>query len=188
MATKKTVKAGAKKSKNTRVMSGASAKIAQNTSTPVRMLVPVLLGSEKDMDWAKKITLELEKWEIPSKIDVVSAHKVPEILIEVLEKYNQFRGLLCYITIAGRSNGLSGVTAGSTLHPVIACPPFADKDDMMININSTLQMPSDVPVLTVLDPVNAALCIVRIFALCNPELRKKYEAHLKKVKAGFKVL
>ena len=162
-----------------------SVKTRKETIPAVRMLVPILLGSDKDLGWAQKITQELDKWHIPHKIQVVSAHKVPEILIDLLQKYNQFKGLLCYITIAGRSNGLSGVTAGSTVHPVIACPPFADKDDMFTNINSTLQMPSDVPVLTVLDPANAALCIVRIFALSNPEMQKRYAAHLKEVKASF---
>ncbi|MFA5829112.1 MAG: AIR carboxylase family protein [Candidatus Gracilibacteria bacterium] len=151
------------------------------------MIVPVLLGSEKDKDWASKITKELDKWNIPSKVHVVSAHKVPELLIEVINKYNESKEPVCYVTIAGRSNGLSGVTAGSSIHPVIACPPFADKDDMAVNINSTLQMPSEVPVLTVLDPVNAALAIVRIFALSDADLRTKYEEHVKKVKAGFKV-
>lgn len=152
-----------------------------------KMLVPVLLGSDKDKDWAAKITSELDKWNIPHKVQTVSAHKVPELLLELIQKYNQFDGQLCYVTVAGRSNGLSGVTAGSSLHPVIACPPFSDKDDMMVNLHSTLQMPSDVPVLTVLDPVNAALCIVRIFAMNNPLLRKKYLEHLKKVKTGFKI-
>lgn len=151
------------------------------------MIVPVLLGSEKDQEWALKITKELDKWNIPSKVHVVSAHKVPELLLEVINKYNESKEPVCYVTIAGRSNGLSGVTAGSSIHPVIACPPFADKDDMAVNINSTLQMPSEVPVLTVLDPVNAALAIVRIFALSDADLRKKYEEHVKKVKAGFKV-
>lgn len=151
------------------------------------MLVPLLLGSDKDKEWAKKITDELDKWKIPHKVHVLSAHKVPELLIDLLKTYNGFDGRLCYVTIAGRSNGLSGVTAGSTLHPVIACPPFADKDDMMVNLHSTMQMPSDVPVLTVLDPVNCALAIVRIFALSDADLMKLYEQHLRKVKAGFKI-
>lgn len=150
-----------------------------------RMLVPILLGSDKDQSWADKIIKELDVWGIPHHCQVVSAHKVPEILSALVQKYNQFQGQICYVTIAGRSNGLSGVTAGSSVHPVVACPPFADKDDMMVNLNSTLQMPSDVPVLTVLDPVNAVLGIVRIFSLSNPDLRKKYQQHLKKVKAIF---
>lgn len=151
------------------------------------MIVPVLLGSEKDKEWAKKITDELDKWKIPHKVIVVSAHKVPELLLKVVEEYNNFKGQVCYVTIAGRSNGLSGSTAGSSFHPVIACPPFADKDDMTVNINSTLQMPSDTPVLTVLDPNNVVMSIVRIFALSNADLRRKYEDHVKKIKASFTI-
>jgi 5-(carboxyamino)imidazole ribonucleotide mutase len=149
------------------------------------ILVPVLLGSEKDTNWANKIIAELDKWKIRTKIHILSAHKVPEMLLKVIEKYNAGREQIVYVTIAGRSNGLSGVTAGSSVHPVIACPPFAGKEDMILNLNSTLQMPSDVPVLTVLDPVNCALAVVRIFALTDAELKKKYLAHLKKIKSGF---
>jgi len=150
-------------------------------------MVALLLGSEKDKSWADKITGELDKWGISHKIHVVSAHKVPELVSDLIGKYNDFDGQLVYVTVAGRSNGLSGVTAGSAIHPVIACPPFADKDDMAVNINSTLQMPSDVPVLTVLDPLNCALAAVRIFALSDAVLRKQIADHIKKVKSGFKI-
>lgn len=151
-----------------------------------KILVPVLLGSEKDKDWALKITAELDKWGVPSLVHVLSAHKVPEMLIDLIAEYNESEASIVYVTIAGRSNGLSGVTAGSAVHPVIACPPFASKEDMILNLNSTLQMPSDVPVLTLLDPVNCALAVVRIFALIDSDLKKKYKEHLKKMKAGFK--
>jgi phosphoribosylaminoimidazole carboxylase PurE protein len=151
------------------------------------ILVPVILGSDKDMAWAEKITSELAKWKIPVKIHILSAHKVPEMLVKVIEKYNSSKTRIVYVTIAGRSNGLSGVTAGSSVHPVIACPPFASKEDMILNLNSTMQMPSDVPVLTVLDPVNCALAVVRILALDDPDLMKKYGDHLKKVKKSFKM-
>jgi 5-(carboxyamino)imidazole ribonucleotide mutase len=36
---------------------------------------------------------------------------------------------------------------------------------MMINIHSTLQMPSNTPVLTVVDPGNCALAVKRIFGV-----------------------
>jgi 5-(carboxyamino)imidazole ribonucleotide mutase len=150
------------------------------------VLVPIILGSDKDMPWATKISDELDKWAVPVKIHILSAHKVPEMLLQVIEKYNTCSAEVVYVTIAGRSNGLSGVTAGSALHPVIACPPFKDKEDMILNLNSTLQMPSDVPVMTVLDPVNCALAVVRIFALTDPDLKKKYGKHIENVKKSFK--
>jgi len=34
---------------------------------------------------------------------------------------------------------------------------------MLVNIHSTIQMPSNTPVLTVLDPGNCALAVKRIF-------------------------
>ena len=57
------------------------------------------------------------------------------------------------------SNALSGVIAANTTQPCIACPPFKDKMDMMVNIHSTLQMPRRVPSMTILHPVNVALAV-----------------------------
>lgn len=148
------------------------------------MIVPILLGSASDKDHAQKIVDELNVFGIPSEVIVASAHKVPERVIELIEKYNKIDDVV-YVTIAGRSNGLSGVTAGSSYHPVIACPPFKDKDDYMVNIHSTLQMPSDTPVLTVLEPVNAALSIARIFGLTHKDVFEKVVARVKSVKASF---
>ncbi|MEO2090963.1 MAG: AIR carboxylase family protein, partial [Gemmataceae bacterium] len=51
--------------------------------------------------------------------------------------------------IAGRSNALSGFVAANSEFPTLGCPPFSDKADMLVNIHSTLQMPSNTPVLTV---------------------------------------
>jgi 5-(carboxyamino)imidazole ribonucleotide mutase len=67
---------------------------------------------------AYKIKIHLDKWGIETKTHITSARKVPEKLISHLKKYNQEDNIV-YITIAGRSNGISGVAAGSTHHPVI---------------------------------------------------------------------
>lgn len=148
-------------------------------------MILLLLGSASDQAFAKKITDVLDEFQLQYKIIVCSAHKVPERLLKIIRKYDSSKDPVVYITIAGRSNGLSGVTSGSTVNPVIACPPFSDKADYLANIHSTLQMPSDTPVLTVIDPVNAALCVVRIFAFHDLSFRKKLEARMKKVKASF---
>ena len=70
---------------------------------------------------------------------------------------------MIWVTVAGRSNALSGVIAANSKYPVIACPPFSDNDDMMVNIISTLQCPSSVPVMTILEPDNVSLAISKIF-------------------------
>lgn len=151
------------------------------------MLIPILLGSESDKKHAKKITDELDKFGAPYEIKIMSAHKVPEMCFEYVQKMNKEKNVV-YITCAGRSNGLSGVIAGSSVHPVIACPPFTSKEDYLINIHSTLQMPGDTPVLTVVDPKNAALAAVKILALANTTLVKKVSAYIQKVKKNFKSL
>lgn len=149
------------------------------------MKVVFLLGSKSDSDFAQRIADELSKWGVPSDIIAASAHKVPEKVFQIVSENNEKERELVYITIAGRSNGLSGVTAANSIHPVIACPPFKDNDDFTVNINSTLMMPSDTPVITVVDPINAALAVVRIFALNNDELRKKVADRIKEIKASF---
>lgn len=149
------------------------------------MLIPILLGSDSDRDHAKKITDELEKFGVSYEVKVMSAHKVPELCVEYVAEMNKKPDVV-FITCAGRSNGLSGVIAGSSVHPVIACPPFSSKEDYLINIHSTLQMPSDTPVLTVIDQKNAALAAVKILALKDEKLREKVEARINEVKKGFK--
>jgi len=125
------------------------------------MKAVIIMGSESDKGFASKITDHLDKLSIGYEINVASAHKQPLKVLEVINSYNDEKGVV-YITIAGRSNALSGFVAANSDKPVIACPPFADKVDMMVNINSTLQMPSKAPVLTVLDPGNCALAVKRI--------------------------
>jgi len=145
-----------------------------------------ILGSESDKGFAAKIEGELDKWGIPHELHVASAHKVPEKVFELVSGLNESDEAIVYITIAGRSNGLSGVTAANSVHPVIACPPFADKDDMAVNINSTLQMPSDTPVLTVIDPKNAAAACARILGLNDAEMKSKVVDRIKEIKESFK--
>ena len=123
----------------------------------------IIMGSESDKDWAKKITDKLDEFNIEHIEHTASAHKQAKEALEILAKYQNES--VIYITIAGRSNALSGFVAGNSNKPTFACPPFKDKDDMAININSTLQMPSNVPVMTVLDPDNCALAVKRIMDL-----------------------
>lgn len=150
------------------------------------MLIPILLGSEKDKEFAKKITIHLDTMKIPFEIQVASAHKVPELVLKIVQKYNESSETICYITIAGRSNGLSGVVAANAIHPCIACPPFTDKEDLLLNLNSSVIMPSDTPVLTVIDPQNAAMAAARVLALTDKKLQKKIKKHIKTIKSNFK--
>ena len=80
------------------------------------------------------------------------------------KQYESFKNRhIVYVTCAGMSNALSGVVACNSRYPVFACPPFKDNLDMGVNINSTLQMPSKVPIMTILNVGNLALAIKRMF-------------------------
>ena len=126
------------------------------------MKTVIIMGSTSDEPHAKKITDKLDAYGIQWEQHAASAHKDPRKVLEILDKNKNENGLV-YITIAGRSNALSGFVAANSDFPTLACPPFSDKIDMLVNIHSTLQMPSNTPVLTVLDAGNCALAVKRIF-------------------------
>lgn len=127
------------------------------------MLAVIIAGSEKDNNHVQKIINGLSEFGIKHMNYVASAHKNPLNVLKILENYVHERAV--FITVAGRSNALSGFCAANTTLPVLACPPFSDKMDMMVNIHSTLQMPSNVPAMTVLDPRNCALAAAKILKL-----------------------
>ena len=124
----------------------------------------LIMGSTADEPHAKKITDKLDEYGIGWEQHAASAHKQPLKVLEILENNKDGKDIV-YITIAGRSNALSGFVAANSEFPTLGCPPFSDKADMLVNIHSTLQMPSNTPVLTVIDPGNCALAVKRIFGV-----------------------
>ena len=128
------------------------------------MKAVLIMGSTSDEPHAKKITDKLDDYGIAWEQHVASAHKQPLEVLEILETNKDGKDIV-YVTIAGRSNALSGFVAANSEFPTLGCPPFSDKADMLVNIHSTLQMPSNTPVLTVIDPGNCALAVKRIFGV-----------------------
>ena len=128
------------------------------------MKAVLIMGSTSDEYHAKKITDKLDEYGVPWEQHAASAHKQPLKVLDILNA-NKDKENIIYITIAGRSNALSGFVAANSEFPTIGCPPFSDKSDMLVNIHSTLQMPSNTPVLTVIDPGNCALAVKRIFGV-----------------------
>jgi len=133
----------------------------------------VLMGSPRDLHFAAKIKnfLEKEKFQVNCVYNVASAHKTPEKLLNDLKEYEKSGDSIVYITVAGLSDALSGVVAGYTRHPVIACPPDYEKYGET-KVFSSIATPKGIPVAYVAKPENAALVAARIFAISNPELKK----------------
>ncbi|MCB0242200.1 MAG: AIR carboxylase family protein, partial [Anaerolineae bacterium] len=80
-----------------------------------------------------------------------------------------------YITVAGRSNALSGLVDGTVAAPVIACPPYSDRFGGA-DIFSSLRMPSGIAPAVVLEPSGAALLAAKILSLAEPALRERVAA------------
>lgn len=148
------------------------------------MLVPIIIASKQDQEQANKIIAVLAEFDIEYKVHIASAHKVPDKVLKIVQSYQDEENV-CFMTIAGLSNGLSGLVAANSVHPVIACPLFKDKADYLVNIHSSLQMPSGTPVLTVIDPKNAALAVARILGINNTELRAAIAEKIKDTKNSF---
>jgi 5-(carboxyamino)imidazole ribonucleotide mutase len=140
-----------------------------------RMLVVIVMGSPGDATFVERITQALDDFGVPWQTRVASAHKTPRRLLEILEKYESDSRTKVYITVAGRSNALSGMVDAQVSAPVIACPPYADKfagGDLL----SSLRVPSGVAPAVVLEPESAALLAAKMLALAEPGLRQEIQA------------
>ena len=131
------------------------------------MKAVLIMGSVSDQHHADKITGVLDTLDVEHEVHAASAHKNPEKVLEIIRSFEK-KSNVVFVTIAGRSNALSGFVGANCSKPTLACPPFSDKVDMSINIHSTLQMPSKTPVLTVLDPGNCAIAVHRILSVGKP--------------------
>lgn len=136
--------------------------------------VVIIMGSKSDLEWCQKIADALATFEIESTLRVASAHKVPLKCYELIKEYEKEN--VVFITVAGRSNALSGFSDAQTHCPVIACPPYSDKFGGG-DIYSSIRMPSGVAPLVILEPTNAALAVAKIFGLSHPTIQEKVRAH-----------
>lgn len=134
-------------------------------------LVVILMGSKADLEHGSKIAEACKQYGLETALRVASAHKTPEHALAVLKEYEADARPKVYITVAGRSNALSGFVDGAVSAPVIACPPISESFGGA-DIYSSLRMPSGIAPAVVLEPVNAALLAAKIFGLGNAEIRE----------------
>jgi 5-(carboxyamino)imidazole ribonucleotide mutase len=135
-------------------------------------LVVILMGSRADESHCQKIAEAARGFGLEVALHIGSAHKTPQHVLSILEGYEQDPRPKVYITVAGRSNALSGFSDGAVSAPVIACPPpsetFGGAD-----LYSSLRMPSGIAPAVVLDPGNAALLAAKILGLTNAEVKSR---------------
>ena len=144
-----------------------------------KSLVVILMGSKADMEHCKKISDACAQFGIETVIRIASAHKTAEHALKILREYEADARPKVYITVAGRSNALSGFTDGLVSSPVIACPPSSESFGGA-DIFSSLRMPSGIAPAVVLEPVNAALFAAKIFGLMDESVREQVKASQKR--------
>jgi len=142
----------------------------------------VLMGSKRDQEFASRIGdfLREEGFPIACDYNVASAHKTPQKLLSDLKEYENSGDNIVLITVAGLSDALSGVVAGYTKYPVIACPPDSEKYEGA-KIFSSVATPKGIPVAYIPEPENAALAAVRILALSNHSLYESIRRYKQKM-------
>ena len=134
--------------------------------------VVILMGSKSDLQFAGRITAALDKLGIAHEERVASAHKSARYLLDLLAAYEAGGNVGVYITVAGRSNALSGMVDANVTAPVIACPPYSEKFAGG-DLYSSLRMPSGVAPAVVLEPAAAALLAAKILGVADPALRQQ---------------
>ncbi|MQW75874.1 5-(carboxyamino)imidazole ribonucleotide mutase [Nocardioides sp. dk4132] len=145
--------------------------------------VGIVMGSDSDWPVMQAAGEALAEFDIAFEADVVSAHRMPEEMIDY-GKQAAGRGLSVIIAGAGGAAHLPGMLAAVTPLPVIGVPvPLAHLDGMD-SLLSIVQMPAGVPVATVAvgNARNAGLLAVRILAATDPALQQRmldFQADLK---------
>ena len=135
-------------------------------------LVVILMGSKADAAHCDKIAEAARGFGLAVITRIGSAHKTPEHVSKLLHDYEADPRPKVYITVAGRSNALSGFTDGAVSAPVIACPPASEAFGGA-DVFSSLRMPSGIAPAVVLDPGNAALLAAKILGLNDSAIHEK---------------
>ena len=120
----------------------------------------------------------LELFGVASDVQVLSAHRTPEAMIE-WGKQARSNGVSVIIAGAGGAAHLPGMLASVTSLPVIGVPIALTQLDGLDSLLSIVQMPGGVPVATVSigNSTNAALLAVRMLSISSPVLAAELDKY-----------
>ncbi len=137
------------------------------------------MGSVSDLRIMKEAGDMLEEFGIAYEIEVVSAHRTPEKMVEYAKNARQ-RGLRVIIAGAGGAAHLPGMVASLTTLPVIGVPVLSSNSiDGWDSVLSILQMPGGVPVATVAlnGAKNAGILAAQIIGAADDSIALKLGAY-----------
>ena len=141
--------------------------------------VAIIMGSDSDWPIMEEAAKALDTFGISYTADVVSAHRMPEEMVD-FAKTAAAKGYKVIIAGAGGAAHLPGMVASLTTLPVIGVPVSLKNLEGMDSLLSIVQMPAGIPVATVgIDNAkNAGILAARIIGSSNVSVAKKVETQL----------
>lgn len=146
--------------------------------------VGIIMGSASDLPVMEDAMEILKEFGIQYEINVVSAHRTPELMVEYAQNAHK-RGINVIIAGAGGAAHLPGMTASLTSLPVIGVPiKSSNSIDGWDSILSILQMPNGIPVATVAlnAAKNAGLLAIRMLAASNDQILAQLDDYAESMK------
>jgi len=145
--------------------------------------VGIIMGSRSDWETMKHASETLEQLGIAYDVQVVSAHRTPDLLYEYAETAVE-RGLKVIIAGAGGAAHLPGMTAAKTRLPVLGVPVQSKALSGQDSLLSIAQMPAGIPVGTLAigraGAVNAALLAAAILANNDSDIASALDDYRRK--------
>ena len=139
--------------------------------------VAIIMGSQSDLPVMQEAIDILKEFDIPTEVDIVSAHRTPEKMVNFGKEAHK-RGIQVIIAGAGGATHLPGMVASLSPLPVIGVPVKSSNSiDGWDSVLSILQMPGGVPVATVAlnGAKNAGILAAQIIGASDSNVRQKIE-------------
>ncbi len=146
--------------------------------------VSIVMGSDSDLPIMKQAAEMLDSFGIGYEIDIVSAHRTPEKLVDFASNAHN-RGIEVIIAGAGGAAHLPGMVAAISPLPVIGVPiKSSNSIDGWDSVLSILQMPGGVPVATVAlnGAKNAGILAAQIVSSGDKSVRTKIVEYKQELK------
>ncbi len=142
------------------------------------------MGSDSDWPVMEAAVTALDELGVACEVDVVSAHRMPEEMLEYGRSAEE-RGLRVLVAGAGGAAHLPGMLASVTSLPVIGVPVPLTHLDGLDSLLSIVQMPAGVPVATVSvgGARNAGLLAARILGAGEGAEAERLRAAMARVPA-----
>ena len=145
--------------------------------------VGIVMGSDSDMPIMAQAADFLDKMGIDYEMTIISAHREPDIFFNYAKSAEE-KGFKVIIAGAGKAAHLPGMCAALFPMPVIGIPMKTSDLGGVDSLYSIVQMPSGIPVATVVinGGKNAGILAAKILATSDPELLAKLKAYSEEMK------